>query len=448
MLKDSRNAEKNYHVAYQLLEDTGSINHLWKIKEGLGDLHAVTYQYAQSVTYYKESLALIGIHSSRNVRKDQKRIVEKLSAVLDSQKNGGKRDIHISYNNRKPVVLPLNVVSESSLEYSNIGLPPKPIKGPPTSTPVGREGKKSRHSKRDGRKKKGKKRKDLLHAPVPNGVTEYESGSDLSLMEKEMQKQLSLSCSMRSQRSFSLPKNLENTYEIPTDIKVEADVPNRSASQGNLKENGYSQKGAGRGSRDEDGDDMEEERRRSWNIFRSRQTSDSTDRNGDSSSDSDSDSASMTSHQQSTSGTQTIPLYATVSKTNSITGELSANFFSDTHGSTSGDHMSSTIPSRWAPDPPGPPTLPPMDHHPSILKRLKHKSESSASEADNPEVFPDTPVMNSMARGEREAGLFETAKEEEEFWQQQHSSPHHVYRKNFEERRSSSVRRSRMCLVM
>lgn len=104
---------------YVIFDMLGNISHLWKVKEGLGDLHTVTYQYSAAVTYYKEALALIGIQSSRNVIRDQRRIVDKLTAVLDSQKNGGKRDIHISYNDRRPVVLPMSYVSSRIIPWEN-----------------------------------------------------------------------------------------------------------------------------------------------------------------------------------------------------------------------------------------------------------------------------------------------------------------------------------------
>ncbi|PIK51121.1 hypothetical protein BSL78_12002 [Apostichopus japonicus] len=410
-LKDSRNAEKNYHVAYQMLEDEGNISHLWKVKEGLGDLHTVTYQYSAAVTYYKEALALIGIQSSRNVIRDQRRIVDKLTAVLDSQKNGGKRDIHISYNDRRPVVLPMSY--ESSLEYSSIGLPPVPnkVNGPSTSTPVGADGKRSkrRSSKRE-KAKKGKKRSDLLTAPVPNGVGEYDSGSDLSLVEREMRRQLSMSCFLGARRSHSLPKDLENTYEDPTGSdEGKPSLLQRSASQEELREG----------------------KRNGWRIFGRKRSGSSSD----SSSSSGLETVSVKSHSQSTSGTQTIPLYATIDRKK--TGEMTANFFTGTGG-----EMSSTIPSRWAPDPPEvPPTLPP--NHPSFIERNKHPSGSS----EGGQEYPETTVMNNLSRSQREAELYEVARDEQEFWKQQDHSPHHEYRKQIERRRSS-VRNSRMCLVM
>ncbi|XP_072037817.1 uncharacterized protein [Amphiura filiformis] len=238
-------AERTYHVASQIFEDSGQVQWQWKVMIGLGDLSYDRRNLDGAIRHYKDALRQLHKNRSEETMSLENHVMEKLVMALQVQRAGMVR--MASYKSRKPVIINpelekmvLESMSSSlqqSMTFEGQDVPNLPTldakdlihssdsessffssqqnmrpltygKVIPRPSPILESPKKMSsiavHKSVNGnhlvaprspgttrrRKHVGRRRADSYGVPVTSGVDSYSSATDLSLIDSQTAKEL------------------------------------------------------------------------------------------------------------------------------------------------------------------------------------------------------------------------------------------------------------------
>ncbi|XP_033633775.1 uncharacterized protein LOC117295314 [Asterias rubens] len=481
-LGDHHNAEKYYHIAYQTLEDAGLQSSLWQVFEGLADLNYQRRQLDTSISYYKESLSQLkqrGAHHTVH-----KQIVSKLATALEIQRAGVVKAV--SYKNREPVLIHQNQdeQQEQSMSFQSglpdISLVHSPTYAPLTSTRLSLYAanveqqfnldvpgkKKKKHHGRHGRRRSGS-----FDKPVSKGVGEYDTETDISIVNGKRAK---MSRRVKTPRPKSIQRRsgtgLQNSKVLQgLDVEEEGAAPLTSSVDDSTQMD-QSSPGSYKGlnmSTFSDDDDLTPRRGRSASqtcvpsVVSSSEESDSfTEISSDDDLSGSSEDYSMEdSHQElrfldqnpgSRMGntyehpSTDEPLYASIKSKQSSVGQHEEKLYETLNSTASTAVLTSSMPHRTAPLPPSPPE-PPRAPRPSQKVTLPPDEEEPRPGVSSwsGTHYPESTVLKGMSRGQREMGLYQVAQlaQEREVNQSCRSSMSSVTS-------DAKVPKSKACIVM
>ncbi|XP_071486155.1 uncharacterized protein [Diadema antillarum] len=444
-LCDYPNAERSFHVAHQTFTDAGTLDALWRISEGLGDVNVARNHPDMATMYYREALAIRAPSHSRT-RSASERVVSKLTRALEGQKMS-QLDLVADRRKREPIL---------------VGYDPsvfKPLKGkvPVTSTPnsISPPSRALPRMRSASKRKKGK-RQGQRHTPVARGVGMYNSETDLSLVSgsvaagiQQAYKQkgrnehyLSVDYSHHMTRRSVTPSGSEEDDQ-PEEAGDDRSEGSTSSDSGyrNIWQRAKALLGGKSDSEDsilssdEEGEEEEEEGAGAMERTKPYTSLKRSDKRKDPDNEEDEGIHSKESdrfdntyeHPRSLQENQ---LYAKVNKGATQRSNKEEPLYESLRCST----MGASMPTR---DPP--PPLPPLESHPSLLKKKKKKTEKAkesfidrpSTSYDDDDVSDDSftsvteeeleslqetnyPTVERMTRGRLEQGLYEMKKLEDE----------------------------------